>query len=618
MDSAPDDGPKAAATEADGAIAVGSLPAEGAAETSDAVPDPKGWDGGIAVIKPEFIVTAPTPAEDVVSSSSDTKTRFKKRPRDEDRPISERMCVGTVVGSGCPFGPSCRYAHDMVAFMAEREPDLGPRCVNYDLYGVCRMGALCRFGSCHIDSVTGANKERPETDGGLVAPPEETNTLSKETQALLRKNKFPFVTPRAGFNAGEDKKAGARGGGAAEPEAPTAATAASAATMSLDPLPRPVKLVDFSNKIYVAPLTTVGNLPFRRIMKHFGADITCGEMAMCSNLLSGQVSEWSLLRRHPSEDIFGVQIAAAHPDQFMRTAELLESTIDVDFVDVNCGCPIDLVCDKGAGSALMTRPKKILGMVEGLTKFLTCPITIKMRIGWNENKPNAHSIIKAVEDLPTTTTERISAFMIHGRSRLQRYSRNANWDYIHKAATGRCAAEVPPPKIPVIGNGDIYTFEEWEQHKAMGGMSSCCMLARGAIIKPWLPTELKESRHWDISSTERLDILKKFTSFGLEHWGSDQKGVNNVRRFILEWLSFLHRYIPVGILEHMPVRMNDKHPHFCGRNDLETLMASTNAQDWVKISELLLGPVPDGFKFLPKHKSNAYSAPSSGKQEAEG
>jgi tRNA-dihydrouridine synthase 3 len=324
------------------------------------------------------------------------------------------------------------------------------------------------------------------------------------------------------------------------------------------------------------------------------------------------------------------------------------------------GCPIDLVCDKGGGSALMTRPAKVRGLVEGgleveaslyiparcdyfcfllfccasfclgkiilfsffwtirakgLTKRLSCPITLKMRIGWNENKPNAHQVIRSVELMKTGN---ISAFMVHGRSRLQRYSRLADWQYINSVASGTAAPDIPPPSVPIIGNGDIYSYEEWEEHKAMGNsMSTCCMLARGALIKPWLPTEIKESRHWDISATERFDLLKKFVHFGLEHWGSDQKGVNNVRRFLLEWLSFLHRYIPVGLLEVLPPMLNERPPAFKGRNELETLMASKDASDWVKISEMLLGPVPASFKFLPKHKSNAYSS-TSASAEGEG
>uniref|UniRef100_A0A2D4F5M3 tRNA-dihydrouridine(47) synthase [NAD(P)(+)] n=3 Tax=Micrurus TaxID=8634 RepID=A0A2D4F5M3_MICCO len=132
------------------------------------------------------------------------------------------------------------------------------------------------------------------------------------------------------------------------------------------------------------------------------------------------------------------------------------------------------------------------------------------------------------------------------------------------------------------------------------------MIARGALIKPWIFTEIKEQRHWDISSRERLNILQDYTNYGLEHWGSDTQGVEKTRRFLLEWLSFLCRYIPVGLLEHPPQRINERPPYYVGRDYLETLMASQNVDDWIKISEMLLGHVPANFSFLPKHKANSY------------
>jgi tRNA-dihydrouridine synthase 3 len=162
------------------------------------------------------------------------------------------------------------------------------------------------------------------------------------------------------------------------------------------------KIVDFSNKIYVAPLTTVGNLPFRRIMKQFGADITCGEMAVVTNLLEGKPSEWALLKRHPSEDVFGIQLAAAHPDQFTRISEVIEKYADVDFVDLNLGCPLDLLCNKGAGAALMMRDKKLKGALEGMSKNLSCSITVKMRTGWNMNRPFAHELVPAIQSWKTS------------------------------------------------------------------------------------------------------------------------------------------------------------------------------------------------------------------------
>jgi hypothetical protein len=284
----------------------------------------------------------------------------------------------------------------------------------------CDFGITCRLGSCHVDMNTGDNLRRIVDDcgnetivparvagggcdssgsGGETAGTTTTsmghrgdasNVLSKETQILLRKNKYPFVCKRH-FELQNDGNRGGGGGGMEQKSTST----------DTPTLPRRErKLIDFRNKVYVAPLTTVGNLPYRRIMKRYGADITCGEMALADQLLLGRPSEWALLRRHPCEDVFGVQIAAGHADQFTRLAEILaneEEGFRVDFVDMNLGCPIDMVCDKGAGASLMLREKKLRGGLEGMLAVLDCPVTIKMRTGWNEAQPIAHELVPRIQ-----------------------------------------------------------------------------------------------------------------------------------------------------------------------------------------------------------------------------
>lgn len=364
--------------------------------------------------------------------------------------------------------------------------------------------------------------------------------------------------------------------------------------------PREKRLVDFSDKLYLAPLTTVGNLPFRRLCKVLGADVTCGEMAMCTNLLQGQASEWALLRRHSSEDLFGVQICGAYPDTVARTVELIDQECTVDFIDINMGCPIDIVVNKGAGSALITKPMRMKNVIQVASSTMDKPITVKVRTGYFEGRNRIDSIIADIGHWGA------SAVTIHGRSRQQRYSKLADWDYIYQ-----CARKAPDA-LQVMGNGDVFSYLDWNKHKSDCPELSTFMIARGALIKPWLFTEIKEQRYWDITSGERLNILKDYVRFGLEHWGSDSKGVETTRHFLLEWLSYTYRYIPVGLLDVIPQQLNWRPPSYFGRDDLETLMASDSAADWIRISELLLGKVPTGFTFTPKHKSNAYDRAENG------
>ncbi|NWV12719.1 DUS3L synthase, partial [Ptilonorhynchus violaceus] len=532
-----------------------------------------------------------------------------------------RLCPSVTQGCAgqCHFGPRCRFLHDVSEYLAAKPADLGRRCVLFDTFGRCPYGVTCRFGRAHLghghQNLVNAALAR-QWEGKLLV----RNGLSKELQQQLRKRKFRFHKAEEFLQGLRGGKGGKATGGSTEvsdctapqeglgdspealqssqgnkdaPSIPTLGPLTDEDITKLRPCEK--KKLEIQGKLYLAPLTTCGNLPFRRICKRFGADVTCGEMAVCTNLLQGQSSEWALLKRHHTEDVFGVQLEGAFPDTMTKCAELLNRTIDVDFVDINVGCPIDLVYKKGGGCALMTRSNKFEQIVRGMNSVLDVPLTVKIRTGVQEKVNVAHKIIPRIREWGAAMVT------LHGRSREQRYTRSADWEYI-----AECARIASP--MPLFGNGDILSYEDANRAMQMG--VSGIMIARqvpvGALIKPWLFTEIKEQRHWDISSRERFDILKDFTNYGLEHWGSDTQGVEKTRKFLLEWLSFLCRYIPVGLLEHLPQRINERPPYYLGRDYLETLMASQNVDDWIKISELLLGPVPPSFTFLPKHKANSY------------
>lgn len=442
----------------------------------------------------------------------------------------------------------------------------------------------------------------------IRSPENELNGLDKELQRKLRKNEIRFpiadaVLRKRGIRISYDKKKDEREGrqGGEVENGHQMKDLAQTEHRFTPEHPREKKLIDFSNKTYLAPLTTLGNLPFRRICKGLGVDITCCEMAMSVNILQGQTSEWALLRRHPSEDLFGVQVCGGFADSLARSCELIERECEVDFFDINCGCPIDLVCNKGAGASLLKSTKRLESIIRCTSEVVKAPLMVKLRTGYADKAEErvAHKLI------PLTKDWGASMVTLHGRTRCQRYSRLADWQYI-KTCVELC------PEHHIVGNGDCFNYTDYEWCIENTGVKTV-MVARGALIKPWIFTEIKERRHWDITSNERMEMLRTYCKYGLEHWGSDHKGVETTRRFLLEWLSFLWRYVPVGLLEQSPQKMHVKPSSFVARDDLEALFASCDPSDWVSISTMLLGPPPENFVFVPKHKSNSWAASDGGK-----
>ncbi|XP_068150685.1 tRNA-dihydrouridine(47) synthase [NAD(P)(+)]-like [Drosophila tropicalis] len=576
---------------------------------------------GICYIKPEYLVEAvgestwskgpngestkrkhdekPSEEENVSKKGGGGK-KERKRGQNKNRPVfkDERyshLCHSLIDGPGgnaCSL-ENCRYVHDLDAFLAAKNDDLGTECYVYTTKGYCGRGVTCRFAKAHLDE-QGRNIKREDYDEKTAKT--TFNGISSELQVCLRKHNYDFSRSKELIRDAEKIRDARKEREKLNEETDTASTTVidSPKGRDADAADRVKPPVDFREKLILSPLTTVGNLPFRRICKEFGADITCGEMACALPIVKGLSQEWALTKRHESEDIFGVQLCGNNPNIISQAAQVLHETAKVDYIDLNIGCPIDLIYQQGGGSALMRRTNILELTVRSCSNLSQqLPFTVKMRTGIYADKSVAHELLPLVEEWGA------AAVTLHGRSREQRYTKHANWEYIEECASKAMS-------IPVIGNGDILSYEDYVERRQIAPHVSSVMIGRGALIKPWIFQEIKEKRAWSPSSSQRFELLQKYCNYGLEHWGSDTKGVENTRRFLLEWQSFLYRYIPEEVQQTPPQKINSRPQAYRGRDEMETLMSSGNSSDWVKLSEMLLGPVPQGFTFVPKHKANAF------------
>lgn len=281
--------------------------------------------------------------------------------------------------------------------------------------------------------------------------------------------------------------------------------------------------------LLLAPLTKGGNQPFRRLCVDFGAVVTCSEMAYAHKLLKGSGRELALLRHHDSETFFGVQLAT-HKAELARDAAQLAVERGAKWVDLNCGCPIDDTVKRGMGARLMDRTRTLVDIVAAMVQAVDVPVTAKLRLGFRKNKVRSDRVAGELEGVGA------SAVILHGRSREQRYSRSADWD-----AVGRLVQDTG---LTVIGNGDILTWYEARDRLAQSGAHGL-MLARGALIKPWLFQEIREGRELCLTAEQRVPIYHRLATYFREYFGEDELGHRRTMLFLPWHFGFFARYRPL-------------------------------------------------------------------------
>ena len=329
--------------------------------------------------------------------------------------------------------------------------------------------------------------------------------------------------------------------------------------------------------LILAPMTKGSNLPYRQLCQELGARITMSEMTVARRLKQKRRSEFALIRRAPDERFFGVQLAGNKPDEMAWAAELVASR-GADLVDVNLGCPIDYFTSKGLGAALAREPNRVRRIVDAMKKAVRIPVTVKIRLGWNDEHRNFLDVARAAVDGGA------DAVAVHGRTRAARYTMSADWN-----AIAEVAASLP---VPVIGNGDILFGHEVAPALQASGCVAV-MSARGTLIKPWLFREVNEGS-LDLTPEERLLLYRRYVELAKAHWGEDEHGLARIRVFLLWHLAFWCRYAPPRADGTFPVMQ--RRETWTPRSSLEALLARSDAPAHAFLADtMLLGaPVEPG------------------------
>ncbi|HEY3384832.1 MAG TPA: tRNA-dihydrouridine synthase family protein [Vicinamibacterales bacterium] len=340
--------------------------------------------------------------------------------------------------------------------------------------------------------------------------------------------------------------------------------------------------------VMLGPMTKGCNLPYRRLCVELGARITVSEMTVARRLKQKRRSEFALIRRAPDEPCFGVQLAGSNAEEMGWAAALAESR-GAEFVDLNVGCPIDYFTSKGLGAALARQPRRVQRIIEEMKKAVAnVPVTVKIRLGWNDEQRNYLDVARAAVDGGA------AAIVVHGRTRDARYRFAADWDAIGEV--------VRAVSVPVIGNGDMLFPHDVQAAMERSGCAAV-MAARGALIKPWLFREMTQG-YQDLTGDDRVAVYRRYVALAIEHWGDHERGRAQIADFLRWHLGFWCRYAPRRADGSWP-GMQEREDTAFARTPLESVLARQDdaALDWLT-ERLMAGETIDPEAAPPPSEDN--------------